>query len=289
MATIVEATVQQSTGEIRRWEADFTDDLPTGGSITAGTATHTPPSGSAATPTVTFSGNIVTAVIGPLAVTGIHYLDIQATFSDSEKSEIRTAFTVNYPTTTARAGMASLIAKLRSYTDAGANDYLVGGVPYWSDAQLQDVLDEYRKDIYHDEIGAILEYSGGVPIYQQYHTEYRDLEGGTAFSLRDASGNEAGTALYTVDYARGVVTFASDTGGSIYYVYGRTYDLHAAAADVWQQKAAHFAVSYDIQTDGHRLSRSQLINQCFQMATIHKQQSRGANGVISLYRSDTNV
>lgn len=289
MATIVEATVQQSTSEIRRWEADFTDDLPTGGTITAGTATHTPPSGSSATPTVTFGSATVTAIIGPLTVTGIHYLDILATFSDGEKSEIRTAFTVNYPTATAREGMSSLVSKLRSQTDSGANDYLVGGVPYWSDAQLQTVLDDYRKDIIHLEVGPLLEYSGGVPVYQQYHTGYSDLESGTVFSVRDANGNVQGTALYSVDYARGVVTFASDTGGSIYYVYGRTYDVHAAAADVWQQKAAHFATSYDISTDGHRLSRSQLINQCFQMATLHRQMSRGANGVVSLYRSDGNV
>ena len=30
MATYKEATIQQSTGEIRKWTADFTDDLPGG-------------------------------------------------------------------------------------------------------------------------------------------------------------------------------------------------------------------------------------------------------------------
>lgn len=191
---------------------------------------------------------------------------------------------------TIRTGMTTLVGKLRALTHAGTADYSVWHVQYWDDTQLQTVLDDYRQDFVHHEVSPLVEYSGGVAVYQQYHTGYRDLESGTAaFSVRDASGNVQSSALYTLDAARGVVTFTGDTGGSIYYIYGRTYDVHGAAADVWQQKAAHYATSYDMETDGHKLSRSQLINQCFQMATLHRQLARGSNGVISLYRSDGNA
>jgi len=43
MATYKEATIQQSTGEIRKWTFDYTDDLPSGATVASGTATHTPP------------------------------------------------------------------------------------------------------------------------------------------------------------------------------------------------------------------------------------------------------
>lgn len=49
----------QATGEIRTYTIDYTDDLPTGGTVSSGTATHTPPSGSASTVTVSVSSPYV--------------------------------------------------------------------------------------------------------------------------------------------------------------------------------------------------------------------------------------
>ena len=37
-----------------------------------------------------------------------------------------------------------------------------------------------------------------------------------------------------------------------------TYDLHAAAADIWQEKAGRVITDYDFQADGGRYDRSQV-------------------------------
>jgi hypothetical protein len=290
MATIHEATIQQSTGEIRKWTADFTDDLPSAVTVSSGTATHTPPSGAAATPTIATTSTTVTATIGTLSVTGIHYLDIQATYSNSEKSEVRIAFTVNYPSTAARSGMSDLITELRLMAQAGPNDYLVAGVPYWSDAQLQKVLDRNRMDVYHEELQKIERYaSGGTIQYFDYASAYGNYEqttGGTSiFWLEDSTGADISTALYTPDYLNGKITFTSTTGGTAYYLTGRSYDLHGAAAEVWGAKVSYLGSNtFDWSTDNMSVKRSQLVSQAAQMQSYHMNRAR--QKMATLYRSD---
>jgi len=288
MATIVEALVQQSTREIRRWTADFTDDLPTGGSITAGTCIHTPPSGTAFIGTTTFTDTTVTSMLGPLAVTGIHYVDIQATFSNGEKSEVRVEFPVNYPTETARASMADLVAILRGLTNTGAVDYKVGGLPYWSDKQLQTVLDRHMQTVRHEALTPIDQVGSATVNYYDYQSSRRFFEStsaGTArFIIQDQTGGTVGTAAWTADYPSGLVTFGTDTGGQVRYLTGFSYDMNAAAADVWAQKASHYAEAYDFATDNHSLKRSQLIDQCLRMS---KEYAAGAAiQMVSVDRSD---
>jgi hypothetical protein len=242
MATIREATIQQSTNEIRRWTADFTDDLPTGGLVGGGTAIHTPPSGSAGTPTVTTTNTTVSATLGPLSVTGIHYLDIQATFSDGEKSEVRIAFAVNYPAVAARASMADLILTLRGLTACGIMDYTVADVPYWSDAQLQAVLDRHVSAVRHEDLFTRETIAAGGTVqyfdYQSPGRFYESTDGGTArFIIQDAAYATVAATAYSVDYPRGLVTFAANTLGMSRYLTGFSYDLNAAAADVWSQQA----------------------------------------------------
>jgi hypothetical protein len=271
MATFAEATIEQSTREIRRWQADFTDDLPTGGSVTGGTAIHTPPSGAAATPTITSTATTVTATLGPLTATGIHYLDVQATFSNAEKSEVRIAFVVNYPTATARASMADLITALRGYTAAGFNEYAVAALPYWSDAQLQAILDRHCTIVTNEpmypfetiEAGAVVAYYN----YQAPGKYWESTSGGTArFVVQDETFDTVGTAAYSVDYNRGLVTFGTTTAGATRYVSGYCYDLAGAAAEVWNQKASHYVTAYDFSTDNHNMRRSQIIDNCLKMA-----------------------
>lgn len=45
-----------------------------------------------------------------------------------------------------------------------------------------------------------------------------------------------------------------------------TYDLNAAAADVWEEKAAVLAGDYDFQADGGSYSRSQAYDQAMRQA-----------------------
>lgn len=85
----------QALAEVRTHYFDYTPDLPSGVTVTSGAATHTPPSGSASTPTVGAAANdILPVTLGPLTVTGTHYLTCLATLSSGDKSEIKIAIPV---------------------------------------------------------------------------------------------------------------------------------------------------------------------------------------------------
>ena len=49
-----------------------------------------------------------------------------------------------------------------------------------------------------------------------------------------------------------------------------TYDLHAAAADIWEEKAAVMVEDFDMNVDGASLNRSQAYIQAMQQARSHR-------------------
>jgi hypothetical protein len=189
--------------------------------------------------------------------------------------------------------MAELIETLRGMTDAGTADYTIGTAAYWDGDHIQTVLDRHRVDVYFEPLQPVEKYtSGGSVEFHTYYSVYKNYEqtsGGTAiFWLEDGTGADVGTVNYTVDYLNGRITFTADTEGTVYYLTGRSYDLNAAAADVWRQKASHYATrAVDFSTDNHRFSQSQIIRHCQDMATYYA--SMGAPVVVTLERSDLNV
>jgi len=106
------------------------------------------------------------------------------------------------------------------------------------------------------------------------------------FYVQDGTGAVQGTSAYTPDYRRGVVQFAADTSGTTYYLTGRSYDLDAAAADVWRRKASHYASSFDFSTDNHSVTRSQVYAHCLEMASFFEAKSGDAVTTINMYRGD---
>ena len=48
-----------------------------------------------------------------------------------------------------------------------------------------------------------------------------------------------------------------------------TYDLHAAAADIWEEKAAALAEEFDFKADGGSYSRSQKYEQYMKKSRFH--------------------
>lgn len=184
----------------------------------------------------------------------------------------------------ARAGMSANIEYLRGLTNAGTADYTLGTVAYWDGDQMQAVLDRNRVDFYRAAFQKIQQYEGGTVVYKIYQSEFRFIESGTNFELEDAEGNTVGTALYTLDAERGKVTFASDTGGSTYYMTGRSFLMEPAAAEIWRSKAANVSAYYDIKTISQSLSRSQMVKQFLEMADYFDAQS----GImtVEMFRSD---
>ena len=291
MATYAQ-DVNQSTDEIHTYTIDYTNDLPSGGSVSSGTATHTPPSGSASSVSVSVSSPYVYATLPAQTVTGVHYVDVVATFSDSDTSAVRIPVNIVYPSATARVGMSANILEFRGMVDAAADAYTIAGVPYWTDAQLQDVLDLYRTDVVFEQLQSYpYRVAGGSLSYTDYRSAYGFYEqttGGTSiFYVQDSTGSAIGSANYTPDYRRGVVLFSADQAGTVYYLTGRSYDLNAAAADVWRKKAAHFAsTAFNFSTDNHRIDRSQLHRHALEMAEYWEGKSGDSVQMVDMSRSD---
>lgn len=193
---------------------------------------------------------------------------------------------------TARTGLTNIITELRGLTEAGTADYTIAGSSYWSDDHLQDVLDVYRRDVIFEQLQMYpTQITGGSISYQDYRSSYGYYEattGGTAvFYVQDATGETVGTSNYTPDYRRGQLQFGSNQAGSVYYVTGRSYDIKAAAADIWRRKAAHYApTSFDFSTDNHSVSRSQIYSHCLEMANYFDGVSGSSIQTTEVFRSD---
>jgi len=59
-----------------------------------------------------------------------------------------------------------------------------------------------------------------------------------------------------------------------------TYDLHAAAADVWEEKAADYAARYDFNADGASHSLSQQYAQMMASARYHRSRRSPTSGTL---------
>ncbi len=172
---------------------------------------------------------------------------------------------------TARTTMADLILTLRGLTSAGSAEYTVNGSAYWTDDQMEDVLDRHVTVIRHEALTPFpVVAAGGSIEYYDYQSRYRFFEstsgGTTRFIVQDETGATVGTAAWTADYPRGMVTFGTATGGVSRYVNGFSYDVNAAAAEIWHTKAAHYVTAYDFSTDNHSMRRGQIIQNCLLMA-----------------------
>jgi hypothetical protein len=190
--------------------------------------------------------------------------------------------------------MADIISDLRGMANAGTADYTIGTATYWSDDHLQIVLDRYRTDLYSELMTSVSRTgAGGTVTWHDYYVGHTDLEqtdGGTAiFFIEHGTGEDVGTANYSVDYRRGYVNFPTDTGGSAFYVTARSYDLFAAAADVWEQKAAHYGTMFDFSTDNHRVNKGKIYEQCLKMAAHFRTKAKATVRSVTMVRDDERI
>lgn len=175
----------------------------------------------------------------------------------------------------ARAGMQRLIDTVRGYANAAPDEWTVSTdtsyTAYWSDEEIERVLDRHKVEYIHAPMEAVQSYASGAIVYLQFRAGVPDIESGTAvFKIEDTSGTVSG---YTADYARGIVTFSTDQSGKSFYWSGFAYDLYAAAADIWRMKASHVAGLVDFSTDGHSVKRSQQAQQYLNMSQYFQSRS----------------
>lgn len=193
---------------------------------------------------------------------------------------------------TARTGLAGLIVELRQMTESAAGDYSINNKSYWNDEDLQNILDIHRRDIIFEQLQMYpVPIAGGSISYLDYRSSYgyyEETTGGTAiFYVQDSTGATIGSSTYTPSYRRGQIQFSSNQSGSVYYLTGRSYDLNAAAADVWRRKAAHVApTSFDFSTDNHSVNRSQVYKHSLEMADYFEGKSIESVTSVQSFRGD---
>jgi hypothetical protein len=186
----------------------------------------------------------------------------------------------------ARTGMANLIATLRGMTDAGTADYTISTVTYWSDEHLQAILDKCRTDLVQIRAVPVPVSSSGALVYLDYWVGYENLEESTAFSVMDGVGTPI-VSGWTADYARGIITFATDHAGQSVLVSAHSYNLNTAAAETWRRKAAQAAKLFDFSTDNHKVSRGQYVKNCMDMVRLYAQMSGPVSTLME--RQDTAI
>jgi len=284
--------LSQSISEKKTHTVDFTSVLPTGGTVTAGTAVHTPPgNGTVTAVTCSVTSPYVFVTVGPLNVLGVNYVDVTATFNDANTSTAHLVIDTFYPDVAARSGMVDIINELRTLTEAGANDYSIANQVFWTDKQLNDILDMHATELEYEPMILIPGRKPGGYSYKDYFVNYKWLEqdasGTSEFIIKDINGGTVSAALYSVDYMIGEVSFLADQGSTIpYYVDCSSYDLNAAAAEVWRKKASHYASAYNFSTDNHNVQREQLYTHAKEMADYFLGMSNEGVSNVSLERAD---
>ena len=253
------------------------------GDVVRQTGTFTNSAGAAADPTgVTFSytdpnGTTTSLVYLTDAAlvkdsTGVYHVDITASIEgiyrwrwlSTGTGAASTEGQFSVVRTTVRAGMQNLINRVRAITGAGQTEYTIGDLTYWTDNDLQDILDGNARHVVDLPLAWQPQQVSGTVTWLIACAPYRDFEEapGTAansrFVIRDGPGSAIGTALYTPNYRSGEIGFGTiSQGGTAYYLTGYTYDVHAAAADVWLERLAHFQDWYDFAADNQDFTRSQ--------------------------------
>lgn len=188
----------------------------------------------------------------------------------------------------ARTGMGTAINRLRRMTESGTADYSVAGLTFWGDDDLEAALDRHLHRANHEALRAEPEWESGSMVYRNYwlpdYEFERNTGGDSVFRITDSNGSAIGTANYSVNYEQRRVAFVADQGAEIRYLSANGYDMHAAAAEVWDDKASHYQASFDFATDNHEMKRSQLIQQAQAMATLHRRKRKART--ISMKRLD---
>lgn len=171
----------------------------------------------------------------------------------------------------ARAGMASIITRLRRMCEAGTADYSIGDETYWDDEHLQDELDLTKKLAVEIRLEPVPQYVEGTTIYKIYNVPaellpFEHPDGGSAvFKITDGGGTAISTANFTVDEWGGMIMFVADQEASARYLTTYHYDLDKVAETVWNQKAAHAWSAIDFSADGQRFTRSALYKHAVEM------------------------
>lgn len=196
----------------------------------------------------------------------------------------------------ARTGLVDIRNDLRGMTEAGTADWTAGTIVYFSDEMLDVILDRHSDEFVYTGMEAEepRRVSDGTWRWSVYEIEdtanIETSTGGTAvFYVQDNLGGTLAASAYTMDYRNGLMTLVTPLTQALpYFATGYSYDLNAAAAEIWRTKANHAANSFDFSTDNHTVNRSQVYKQYMAMADYYSSLSaESSGGSEQMEREDT--
>lgn len=165
-----------------------------------------------------------------------------------------------------RSGMTHLVLELRGLTDTEEGQTSINGVTYWTDQHLQEILDQFGRDINTVQLNANPEQVDGTTTWTKYY--FPDalgtkIETGNGLQIVNSTGYTQED--YTIDLSARRVTFDEDTNGVEYYMRGRVYDMNGAASKVWLMKAGHRSQLINWKAGSHTLAEDQEYQHCLDM------------------------
>lgn len=172
-----------------------------------------------------------------------------------------------------RPEMQKLVSRLRSVTGAAVDDDF-HGVTYWTDDQLQEALDAHKYEVWSAPLTPIIrKVDGGSVVLQAAFEIRRGFWVANTFTIRDGAGNEVFNSAFTVEtnQEHGTVTFESDIGTTPYFIDFTVVDWNGAAAQVWDEKAAHRYHFVTLKAADYRFEAEAEYKHCVERAAWHRQ------------------
>lgn len=167
----------------------------------------------------------------------------------------------------ARSTLGSLIMRLRRMIGDPA-----GASQVWTDGELQDALDARRFDSRYLRLQEEPTHAeGGGAAYLGFRAPTGDWEEDAALYDR---GYKALTPA-TTDCLTGRWTFGAEPDMPVRLT-GKSFDLHAAAADVLEAWAAKKKLEYDFSSADQRFARGRQEQALRELAAVYRRKSRPA-------------
>lgn len=181
-----------------------------------------------------------------------------------------------------------VVAQLRGMVAAGTAEYTAGTAVYWTDDQLQEVLDRHRH--YHPDVQLAwqtqIAAGGSIAYHRGWIQPVGWFNAGTVAATSGTFVTSRGSTVtgWTL-HQDGWVTFSADQAGTAVYFRGHSYDVHGAAAEVLETWAGVEKLNFDFDTEGDQgYKRSQKIAQLMALAGEHRR--RAVVRTVPTYRQD---
>lgn len=185
-----------------------------------------------------------------------------------------------------RDGMLALIDNLRKMSLASIDNTDTDN--YFTNEELQSILDRTSRYHVRTVLAPIREVlPGNTAVYTRYQWSadigewiehpLPDFIDNT-FKLQDSTGSQIfyGTAEneFTVEPSRRTVVFGSNREGKIFYLSVYSYDLNAAAAEVWLQKAGRRQDYVNWKTDNHTIAEDTEYQHCMEQYRLYSSRAK---------------